>query len=172
MCIKFNDEYYMKLAYKYAKLAYEKDEVPVGAVIVKNNIVLANSVQVGGHVSIQNNAIIGGSCAIHQFSRIGESSMVGGMTGVLSDVIPFGLSLGNRNNLMGLNLIGLRRSKVSNENIKKIQSAYDIIFETINFRENIKKINIELKQNEYVTKIIDFINSDKKRPISLPPGFK
>ena len=43
MCIKFNDEYYMKLAYKYAKLAYEKDEVPVGAVIVKNNIVLAKS---------------------------------------------------------------------------------------------------------------------------------
>ena len=43
MCIKFNDEYYMKLAYKYAKLAYEKDEVPVGAVIIKNNIVLAKS---------------------------------------------------------------------------------------------------------------------------------
>ena len=43
MCIKFNDEYYMKLAYKYAKMAYEKDEVPVGAVIVKNNIILAKS---------------------------------------------------------------------------------------------------------------------------------
>ena len=51
---------------------------------VSNNIVLANNVQVGGHVSIQNNAIIGGSCAVHQFSRIGESSMIGGMTGVLS----------------------------------------------------------------------------------------
>ena len=86
---------------------------------ISNNIVLANNVQVGGHVSIENNAIIGGSCAVHQFSRIGESSMIGGMTGVLSDVIPFGLSLGNRNSLAGLNLIGLRRAKVSNENIKK-----------------------------------------------------
>ena len=66
--------------------------------LISNNIVLANNVQVGGHVSIQNNAIVGGSCAIHQFSRIGESAMVGGMTGVLSDVIPFGLSMGNRNN--------------------------------------------------------------------------
>ena len=93
---------------------------------VSNNIVLANNVQVGGHVSIQNNAIIGGSCAVHQFSRIGESSMIGGMTGVLSDVIPFGLSLGNRNNLAGLNLIGLRRAKVSNENIKIIQEAYNL----------------------------------------------
>ena len=135
---------------------------------ISNNIVLANNVQVGGHVSIQNNAIVGGSCAIHQFSRIGESAMVGGMTGVLSDVIPFGLSMGNRNNLMGLNLIGLRRSKVSNENIKKIQLAYEIIFKTPSFRENIEGFDNDLKNNEFVKKIINFINSDKKRPISLP----
>ena len=135
---------------------------------ISNNIVLANNVQVGGHVSIQNNAIVGGSCAIHQFSRIGESAMVGGMTGVLSDVIPFGLSMGNRNNLMGLNLIGLRRSKVSNENIKKIQLSYEIIFKTPSFRENIEGLNSDLKNNEFVKKILNFINSDKKRPISLP----
>ena len=138
--------------------------------LISNNIVLANNVQVGGHVSIQNNAIVGGSCAIHQFSRIGESAMVGGMTGVLSDVIPFGLSMGNRNNLMGLNLIGLRRSKISNENIKKIQLAYEIIFKTPNFRENIEGLNSDLKNNEFVKKILNFINSDKKRPISLPPS--
>ena len=139
---------------------------------VQNNVVLANNVQVGGHVSIQNNAIIGGSCAIHQFSRIGEAAMIGGMTGVLSDVIPFGLSMGNRNNLMGLNLIGLRRSKVSNENIKKIQSAYEIIFKSSNFRENINNLDQELKNNEFVAKILKFINSDKKRPISLPSDIK
>ena len=139
---------------------------------ISNNIVLANNVQVGGHVSIQDNAIIGGSCAIHQFSRIGEAAMIGGMTGVLSDVIPFGLSMGNRNNLMGLNLIGLRRSKVSNENIKKIQSAYEIIFKSSNFRENINNLDQELKNNEFVAKILKFINSDKKRPISLPPDIK
>ena len=138
--------------------------------LISNNIVLANNVQVGGHVSIQNNAIVGGSCAIHQFSRIGESAMVGGMTGVLSDVIPFGLSMGNRNNLMGLNLIGLRRSKVSNENIKKIQLAYEVIFKTPSFRENIEGLNSDLKNNEFVKKILNFINSDKKRQISLPPS--
>jgi UDP-N-acetylglucosamine acyltransferase len=137
---------------------------------ISNNIVLANNVQVGGHVTIQNNAIVGGSCAIHQFSRIGESAMIGGMTGVLSDVIPFGLSMGNRNNLMGLNLIGLRRSKVANENIKKIQLAYELIFKTSSFRENIDQLNDDLKNNEFVKKILNFINSDKKRPISLPPN--
>jgi len=139
---------------------------------ISNNIVLANNVQVGGHVNIQDNAIVGGSCAIHQFSRIGESAMIGGMTGVLSDVIPFGLSIGNRNNLAGLNLIGLRRSKISNENIKIMQQAYEIIFKNENFRSNIENLNSEIKNNQYVNKIISFINSDKKRPISLPENIK
>ena len=136
--------------------------------LISNDTVLANNVQVGGHVTIQNKAIVGGSCAIHQFSRIGESAMIGGMTGVLSDVIPYGLSMGNRNNLMGLNLIGLRRSKVSNDNIKKIQLAYEMIFKNTSFRKNIEQLNNDLKNNEFVKKIINFINSDKKRPISLP----
>ena len=137
-----------------------------------NNIVLANNVQVGGHVTIEDNAIVGGSCAIHQFSRIGHLSMVGGMTGVLSDVIPFGLSLGNRNNLVGLNLIGLRRAKISNEDIKKLQKFYNIVFNNQNFRSNIENLEIDVKENKYVKTIIDFINSDKKRPISLPENIK
>ena len=139
---------------------------------IGNGIVLANNVQVGGHVKIEDNAIIGGSCAIHQFSRIGKLAMVGGMTGVLSDVIPFGLSLGNRNNLVGLNLIGLRRAKISNDDIKILQKTYDVIFSNQNFRSNIDNLNVDLKDNKYVKIIIDFINSDKKRPISLPQNIK
>ena len=139
---------------------------------IGDNIVLANNVQVGGHVKIENNAIIGGSCAIHQFSRIGELSMVGGMTGVLSDVIPFGLSLGNRNSLIGLNLIGLRRAKISNENIKILVQFYKEIFKSATFRENIENLNEEIKKNEFVNKIINFINSDKKRSICVPENIK
>ncbi len=139
---------------------------------IGNNIVLANNVQVGGHVTVEDNAIVGGSCAIHQYSRIGYLAMVGGMTGVLSDVIPYGLSLGNRNNLVGLNLIGLRRAKISNEDIKILQKFYDIIFATQNFRMNIDNLNVDMKNNKYVKNIIDFINSDKKRPISLPENIK
>ena len=124
---------------------------------IKDNVVLANNVQVGGHVLIQNNAIVGGSCAIHQFSRIGQSAMIGGMTGVLSDVIPFGLSLGNRNNLVGLNLIGLRRAGISNEDIKIMQSSYEIIFKTSNFRINIENLDQKQKDNKYVKLIIEFM---------------
>ena len=133
-----------------------------------NDIVLANNVQVGGHVTIEDQAIVGGSCAIHQFSRIGRLAMVGGMTGVLSDVIPFGLSLGNRNNLVGLNLIGLRRAKLLNEDIKILQKFYNVVFCNQNFRSNIENLNTYIKKNKYVQTIIEFINSDKKRPISLP----
>ena len=98
--------------------------------------------------------------------------MIGGMTGVLSDVIPYGLSLGNRNNLVGLNLIGLRRAKISNENIKIMQDAYNEIFKSENFRSNIDNLSFEIKNNEFVNKIINFINTDKKRPISLPENIK
>ena len=133
-----------------------------------NNIVLANNVQVGGHVVIEDNAIIGGSCAIHQFSRIGNLAMIGGMTGVLSDVIPFGLSLGNRNNLVGLNLIGLRRAKIPNEDIKLLQKFYNLVFVNQNFRTNIQNIDVEMRNNIYIKKIINFIETDKRRPISLP----
>ena len=139
---------------------------------IGDNIVLANNVQVGGHVTIEDHAISGGSCAIHQFSRIGQLAMVGGMTGVLSDVIPFGLSLGNRNNLVGLNLIGLRRAKIPNKDIKILQNFYELVFSNQNFRSNAENLNTEIKENKYVKIIIDFINSDKKRPISLPENIK
>ena len=139
---------------------------------IGDNIVLANNVQVGGHVTIEDNAIVGGSCAIHQFSRIGQFAMVGGMTGVLSDVIPFGLSLGNRNKLIGLNLIGLRRANIPNKDIKLLQNFYNLVFSNKNFISNIENLEITIKENKYVKKIIEFINSDKKRPISLPDNIK
>jgi len=87
--------------------------------IVGNNVVIANNVPLGGHVIIEDGVIIGGNSAVQQFTRIGRLAMIGGMTGVLKDVIPFGLSFGNRNYLKGLNLIGLRRNKYEN---KKCQS--------------------------------------------------
>ena len=76
---------------------------------IGNNVVIANNVPLGGHVTIEDNVVIGGNSAVQQFTRIGRLAMIGGMTGVLKDVIPFGLSFGNRNYLKGINLIGLRR---------------------------------------------------------------
>ena len=79
---------------------------------IGNNVIIANNVPLGGHVTIEDSVVIGGNSAVQQFTRIGRLAMIGGMTGVLKDVIPFGLSIGNRNHLQGLNLIGLRRKNM------------------------------------------------------------
>ena len=90
------------------------------------------------------------------------------MTGVLKDVIPFGLSTGNRNILQGLNLIGLRRHKYENQKIMGLDKAYKAIFSSKNLHENLNKINGEFKDNELVGEVINFIEKDKKRPICSP----
>ncbi len=135
---------------------------------IGNNVVIANNVPLGGHVTIEDSVIIGGNSAVQQFTRIGRLAMIGGMTGVLKDVIPFGLSIGNRNYLQGLNLIGLRRYKYDNQKIMGLDRAYKEIFSSKNLHKNLSKINGEYKDNELVGEVIKFIEKDKKRPICSP----
>ena len=135
---------------------------------IGNNVIIANNVPLGGHVTIEDSVVIGGNSAVQQFTRIGRLAMIGGMTGVLKDVIPFGLSIGNRNYLEGLNLIGLRRKKYENQKIMGLSKAYKEIFTSKNLHENLSKINGEHKDNELVNEVINFIAKDKKRPICLP----
>ena len=136
--------------------------------IVGNNVVIANSAAIAGHAQVSDDVIIGGNCGIQQFTRIGKMAMIGGMSGVSRDVIPYGLSFGNRNYLEGINLIGLRRKKVSNKEILALTKAYKEIFKTKSLHENLSKLSETLKVNTYVREVIDFINHDKKRPICTP----
>lgn len=136
--------------------------------IIGNNVIIANNVPLGGHVTIEDSVVIGGNSAVQQFTRIGRLAMIGGMTGVLKDVPPFGLSIGNRNYLQGLNLIGLRRKKYDNKKIIGLDKAYKEIFSSKNLHENLSKINGEHKDNELVSEVIRFIERDKKRPICTP----
>ena len=94
--------------------------------------------------------------------------MIGGMTGVSRDVIPYGLSTGNRNFLNGINVVGLRRSKVPNKDIISLTDAYKGIFKTENLTENLSRLNGQFKENSLVNEVIEFINKDKKRPICTP----
>ena len=135
---------------------------------VGNNVVIANNVPLGGHVTLEDSVVIGGNSAVQQFTRIGRLAMIGGMTGVLKDVIPFGLSFGNRNYLQGINLIGLRRKKYENKKILELDTAYKQIFSSQNLHDNLAKINGEFQNNDWVKEVIDFIAKDKKRPICTP----
>ena len=135
---------------------------------VGNNVIIANNVPLGGHAIIEDNVVIGGNSAVQQFTRIGKMAMIGGMTGVLNDVIPYGLSTGNRNSLQGLNLIGLRRANYENKEILGLSDAYKEIFATKNLTENISKLNGSFKNNPLVKEVIEFITKDKKRSICTP----
>jgi len=135
---------------------------------IGNDVVIANNVPLGGHVTVEDSVVIGGNSAVQQFTRIGRLAMVGGMTGVLKDVIPFGLSFGNRNYLRGINLIGLKRKKYDNKKILELDKAFKKIFSSKNLHENLTQINGEYKGNDLVAEVIKFISKDKKRPICTP----
>lgn len=96
---------------------------------VGNNVIVANNVPLAGHVTVGDFAVIGGNAAIHQFCRIGHGAMVGGLTGVERDVIPYGSVTGDRAHLAGLNLIGLKRRGLPREEIHALRAAFREIFE-------------------------------------------
>ena len=136
--------------------------------VIGDNVVAVNNVAIGGHVQIDDNAIIGGNSAIHQYIRIGKFAMIGGICAVIRDVIPYGLVHGNRSVLQGINLIGLRRKNIPNQEIALLSKAYKEIFKSENLSENLKNLSEEFKENDLVIEILKFIQKDKKRPICTP----
>ena len=136
--------------------------------VIGDNVVAVNNVAIGGHVQIDDNAIIGGNSAVHQYIRIGKFAMIGGICAVIRDVIPYGLVHGNRSILQGINLIGLRRNNIPNQEIALLSKAYKEIFKSENLSENLKNLSEEFKENDLVIEILKFIQKDKKRPICTP----
>ena len=136
--------------------------------LVEDNVILANNVPLGGHAHIEKNVIIGGNSAVQQFTRVGKFAMIGGMCGVVRDIIPYAMVHGNRSILQGLNLIGLRRRNIPNKEIIVLTEAYKEIFKNENLTENLKKLDTKLKKNELVKDVVEFLEKDKKRPICTP----
>ena len=94
--------------------------------------------------------------------------MIGGMCGVVRDIIPYAMVHGNRSVLQGLNLIGLRRKNIPNKEILVLSEAYKEIFKNENLTENLKNLDVELRKNALVKDVVDFLEKDKKRPICTP----
>ena len=93
-----------------------------------DHVIIANNVVMGGHVAIGDHAVIGGAAAIHQFVRIGRAAMIGGVSGVEGDVIPFGSVIGNRARLAGLNVVGLKRRGFEKAQIQLLRAAFRVLF--------------------------------------------
>ncbi|HEY0566983.1 MAG TPA: acyl-ACP--UDP-N-acetylglucosamine O-acyltransferase [Xanthobacteraceae bacterium] len=134
---------------------------------VGNDVTFANNVVLGGHVTVGDFVVFGGQAAVRQFVRIGEGAMVVGLSGVRADVIPFGLVQGPLADLIGLNVVGLRRRGYQREAIRRLRQAYqELFFGSDTFRERLDRFSAAGSQDALVEKMIAFIRSGK-RPLTM-----
>lgn len=132
-----------------------------------NGVIIANNVVMGGHVSIGDNAVIGGQSALHQFTRIGRAAMVGGVTGVEADVVPFGMVMGNRAALTGMNVVGLARRGYERARIRRLRLAFRQLFggEGV-FADRLAHMRETYADEPLVMEVIDFIDQPSKRGLT------
>jgi len=137
--------------------------------MVGNNVILVNNATLGGHVVVEDFAIIGGLSAVHQFVRIGAHAMIGGASGVETDIIPFGSATGNRAVLSGLNLTGMKRRNFARDEIHAMRNGYKQLFaDEGTFQERTAKLMSNYPQSEVVKQVVDFINGESKRGFCQP----
>ena len=137
---------------------------------IGNNVIMVNNASLAGHVLLEDYAIMGAMSGAHQFCRIGKHSMIGGLSGVDSDVIPYGTVIGNRAHLSGLNIIGLKRRGFSKPIIQDLRKAYGLLFSSQEgtFSDRVKEVSEEFTNNEPVKEIVNFLKSEKSRSICKP----
>lgn len=137
--------------------------------IVGDNVTLTHSSTLGGHCEVGDNAIIGGHAAVHQFVRIGHHAFVAGMAAVVGDVIPYGMAVGNRAELRGFNIIGLKRSGMSRKELLTMRAAYRALFspeKTV--AENAEAVRAEFADSPAVIDILEFLTGRGKRHFTVP----
>lgn len=143
--------------------------------VVGSNVILTNNVMLAGHCEIGDFAILGGGVGIHQFVRIGTHAFIGGLSAVENDVIPYGMVIGNRAYLHGLNIIGLRRRGFTREQIHDLRRAYRLLFAAEGtLTERVVDVAEEFASHPTVHEILDFIRLGGERsicvPREVPPG--
>lgn len=136
---------------------------------IGNNVIMANNATLGGHVTVSDRAIIGGLAAVHQFVRIGRQAMIGGMTGVEHDVIPFGLAFGDRARLHGLNVVGLKRAGFSRKDIQSLTAAYRTLFaDRGTLAERIDEVDRQYGSATGVAELLAFVRGESSRALCRP----
>ena len=137
--------------------------------VIGNNVIMANNATLGGHVTVGDFAIIGGLAAVHQFVRIGPHSIIGGMSGVENDVIPFGRVKGERAYLAGLNLIGLERRGFSKDEVRNLQRAFNQLFgDEGTLEQRIESVSSDFGGDATVAEIVKFAKEKTRFPLCQP----
>jgi UDP-N-acetylglucosamine acyltransferase len=136
---------------------------------VGSNVIFSNNVMLAGHVTVGDYAILGGGAAVIQFSRVGAHAFLGGMSGLENDLIPYGMALGNRAHLSGLNIIGLQRRGFSREDIHSLRRAYRALFaDEGTLLERVDDVEKEFAGHPIVKEIVAFIRAGGKRSLCVP----
>lgn len=137
--------------------------------IIGSHVVMANNATIGGHVEVGEWAMLGGLAAVHQYVRIGRHAMIGGMSGVENDVIPYGSVMGDRAYLCGLNVIGLKRRGFGREEVHALRTAYRLLFaQEGTMAERLADVMDMYRGSEPVMDIVNFIRSDSSRAVCQP----
>ncbi len=139
--------------------------------IIGNNVIFSHSAMAAGHCSIADYAIISGGAAVIQFARIGQHAFVGGLSGLENDLIPYGMAIGNRAHLQGLNIIGLQRRGFSRPEIHTLRRAYRLLFAPEGtLKERVDDVANEFQGERSVHEILDFIRAgvNSKRSLCTP----
>lgn len=131
---------------------------------VGNDVIFSNNVMLAGHCTVGDFAIIGGGAAVIQFARVGAHAFLGGMSGLENDLIPYGMALGNRAHLSGLNIVGLTRRGFARDDIHKLRRAYRLLFaDEGTLKERVDDVALEFATHPIVQEIVAFIREGEKR---------
>ena len=138
---------------------------------VGNHVIFSNNVMLAGHCTVGDYVILGGGAAVIQFARVGAHSFVGGMSGLENDLIPYGMALGNRAHLSGLNIIGLKRRGFSNSDVHDMRRAYRALFANEGtLQERTDDVAQQFKDQPIVQEIVAFIRAPSKKSLCTPPA--
>ncbi|MFK7869564.1 MAG: acyl-ACP--UDP-N-acetylglucosamine O-acyltransferase [Roseobacter sp.] len=136
--------------------------------VIGNRCVIVNSVAIAGHCILEDDVIVGGLSGVHQFVRIGRGAIIGALTMVTNDVIPYGLVQAPRGELDGLNLVGLKRRGVARADITALRAAFQMLAQGDGtFQERASRLKDETS-SAYVREIADFILVDSDRHFLTP----
>lgn len=131
---------------------------------VGDGVIIANNVVMGGHVEIADQAVIGGAAALHQYVRIGRAAIVGGVSGVAGDVVPFGAVIGNRARLTGLNVVGLRRRGFNRDVVHRLRAVFRLLFRQEGvFAQRVEETRVRYGNDPLVREILAFIDAPTRR---------
>jgi UDP-N-acetylglucosamine acyltransferase len=138
--------------------------------ILGDHVIMVNHATLGGHVTVGDYAQLGGLSAVHQFCRIGKHAFVGGVSGVERDVIPFGMAIGDRARLSGINVVGMQRRGFTREEMQAMRSAYQRLFESEEgtFAERLGAVAADFAAIAPVREMVEFVRAESPRGLCQP----